>query len=153
MLSTYRDPTMLPRKPSRLSEVRAGLVAAALLAVAACGDGGVAILTPPDDDDDPPPTNCTATTCGEARIALSDGDGDFLQYTVDLVSIRLEDSDGDEGQVLRDRQRVDFAELADVSEFLSAVEIPNGTYERALIRLDFSDAEVSVEVAGSPTSA
>jgi len=136
----------------RVSEVKAGLVAATLLALSACGDGGGAILTPPDDDD-PPPTDCTATTCGEARIALTDADGDFLSYVTDLVSIRLEDSDGDAVQVLPDRQRVDFAELADVSEFLSSVEIPNGTYERALIRLDFSDAEVSVEVDGTPAAA
>jgi len=143
---------MPPSTLLRVSEVKAGLVAAALLAFSACGDGGGAILTPPDDDD-PPPSDCTATTCGEARIALTDADGNFLSYVTDLVSIRLEDSDGDEFQVLPDRQRVDFAELVDVSEFLSTVEIPNGTYERALIRLDFSDAEVSVEVDGTPTAA
>ena len=56
-------------------------------------------------------------------------------------------------QVLPDRQRVDFAELLDVSEFVAATDIPNGTYERAIIRLDYSDAEVSVEVDGLPAAA
>ena len=56
-------------------------------------------------------------------------------------------------QVLPNRQRVDFAELADVSEFVLAEDIPNGTYERAIVRLDFSDAEVSVEVDGLPAAA
>ena len=130
------------------------LITFASLGLSACGEGGGALLTPPDDDDDDPPTaDCTATTCGEVRIALTDANGDFLSYVVDVVSIRLERSDGDEFQVLPDRQRVDFAELQDVSEFLSATDIPNGSYERAIIRLDYSEAEVSVEVDGLPAAA
>ncbi len=137
----------------RLRTGRAALFSAGLLALSSCGDGGGAILTPGDDDDNPPPPACTAATCGEVRIALTDADGDFLSYTVDLVSIRLERSSGDDAQVLPTRQRVDFAELADVSEFASAADVPNGTYERAIVRLDFSEAEVSVEVDGVPASA
>ena len=128
-------------------------LAASLLALSACGDGGGAILTPGDDDDDPTPSDCTPTTCGEVRIALTDADGDFLSYAVDLVSIRLERSNGDDVQVPLTRQRVDFAELADVSEFVLAEDIPNGAYERAIVRLDFSDAAVSVEVDGLPAEA
>ena len=129
-------------------------LAAVLIALSACGDGGGIILTPPDDDDDPPTANCTdATPCGEVRIALTDGDGDFLSYTVDVVSIRLERSNGDTVQALPNRQRVDFAELLDVSELVTVTDIPTGTYERAIIRLDYSDAEVSVEVDGLPTAA
>jgi hypothetical protein len=133
---------------------RSLLVSATLLALAACGDGGGAILTPPDDDDDnPPPTTCTATTCGEVRIALTDADGDFLSYTVDIVSIRLEQSSGDDFEALPERQRVDFADLTDVAEFASAASVPNGSYERAIVRLDFSEAEIVVEVDGVPTPA
>ena len=119
---------MLRRSSSVLCELKAGLLAPALLALSACGDGGGALLTPPDDDDDnPPPIDCTATTCGEVRIALTDADGDFLSYAVDLVSIRLERANGDDVQVLPSRQRVDFVELADVSEFVLAADIPNGS--------------------------
>jgi hypothetical protein len=65
-------------------------IASAFLALSACGEGGGAILTPPDDDDDPPTADCTEDTdCGEVRIALTDANGDFLSYTVDVVSIRL----------------------------------------------------------------
>ncbi|MGH8204574.1 MAG: hypothetical protein ACREST_08185 [Steroidobacteraceae bacterium] len=129
------------------------LVSATLLALSACGDGGGALLTPGDDDDDgnPPPADCTGADCGEVRIALTDADGDFLSYTVDVVSIRLEDADGGDVEVLPDRQRVDFAELADVSEFAAAMSIPIGSYERAFVRLDFSEAEIVVEVDGVPT--
>jgi hypothetical protein len=129
-------------------------LAVSLLALASCGDGGGAILTPPDDDDDPPAQECTGgTPCGEVRIALTDADGDFLSYAVDVVSIRLERANGDDVQALSERQRVDFASLADVSELITATDIPNGTYERAVIRLDYEDAEVSVEVDGLPAVA
>ena len=136
-----------------LCELRPGLVAAALLALAACGDGGGVIITPPDDDDDPPAGDCTATTCGDVQIALTDADGDFLSYTVDVVSIRLEKANGDDVQALPNRQRVDFVELVDVAEFVTTATIPNGTYERVVMRLDFSDAAVSVEVDGVPAAA
>src|SRR5688572_27594048 len=132
---------------------RVVLLTAMLLALASCGEGGGAILTPPDDDDDPPTADCTDTTCGEVRIALTDADGDLLSYTVDVVSIRLERSNGDTVQALANRQRVDFAELLDVSELVTATDIPTGTYERAVIRLDYTDAEVTVEVDGVPAPA
>lgn len=143
---------MLPRTPSFLCELRSGLVAAALLALSACGDGGGAILTPPDDDD-PPTSDCTATTCGEVRIGLADADGDFLSYTVDVVSIRLEKANGDSVETLPTRQRVDFAELVNVTEFVTVASIPNGNYVAATLRLDYRDAAVSVEVDGIPTAA
>src|SRR5688572_8038821 len=107
------------------------LFVALLLLLSACGEGGGAILTPPDDDDDPPTADCTETGCGEVRIALTDANGDFLSYTVDVVSIRLERSNGDTVQALPERQRVDFAELLDVSEFVTVTDIPAGTYERS----------------------
>lgn len=121
----------------------------ALLALAGCGDGGGAILTPPDDDDDPPAV-CTATTCGDVRLALTDADGDFLSYTVDVLSIRLERSDGDRVEALRTPLRVDFATLRDVAELASVLEAPSGTYVSAILRLDYGDAAASVEVDGFP---
>jgi len=56
-------------------------------------------------------------------------------------------------QTLPHRHRGDFADLADVSEFVIAATIPDGTYVRAVIRMDDTDAAVSVEVDGSPTPA
>jgi hypothetical protein len=144
---------MLPRTLSFSCELRAGLAAATLLALAACGDGGGVILTPPDDDDDPPISDCTATTCGEVRIGLADADGDFLSYTVDVVSIRLEKANGDTVETLPTRLRVDFADLVDVTEFVTAATIPNGNYVAATLRLDYRDAAVSVEVDGVPAAA
>jgi hypothetical protein len=138
----------------KLCELRAGLAVAALLALSACEGGGGVIITPPDDDDDPPTSDCTtATTCGEVRIALADADGDFLSYTVDVVSIRLEKANGDTVETLPTRQRVDFADLVDVTEFVTAASIPNGEYVAATLRLDYREAAVSVEVDGLPAAA
>jgi len=124
---------------------------ASLLALASCGDGGGAILTPGGDDDDDP-VDCTDATCGEVRISLTDADGDFLSYTVDVVSIKLEDEDGDLIEALPTRQRVDFVQLGDVSELASVADVPVGNYVGATVRLDFREADVSVEVDGVPAA-
>jgi len=93
------------------------------------------------------------SSCGEVRIGLTGADGDFLSYVVDVVSVRLEKSNGDSVQTLPHRHRVDFADLADVSESVTAATIPDGTHYRAVIRMDYTDGAVSVEVDGSPTPA
>ncbi len=72
---------------------------------------------------------------------------------MDVVSIRLERSNGDTVQALPTSQRVDFADLSEVTEFTTAATIPNGNYVAATVRLDYTDAEVSVEVAGMPAEA
>jgi len=147
---------MLPIKLARLCETRAWLrlrthltapLAACLLALSACGGGGGVIG---GGGDDPPQAACTSATCGEVVIALADADGDFLSYSVDVVSIELEKANGAIVETLPTRQRVDFADLVDVTEFVTAATIPNGTYVGATVRLDYGDADVSVEVAGLP---
>ncbi|MGH8251372.1 MAG: hypothetical protein ACREVI_11880 [Steroidobacteraceae bacterium] len=122
-------------------------LAVSILALAACSG------TREDDDDNggnPPPAACTDTTCGQVLIGLTDADGDFLSYAVDVVSLELERSDGDIVETLPVSQRVDFAELVDVTEFVTAATIPNGNYVRATITLDYAEAAVSVEAFGAP---
>jgi hypothetical protein len=86
-------------------------------------------------------------------IGLTDADGDFLSYSVDVVSLSLRKADGTIVQALPTRQRVDFAGLVDLTELVTAATIPNGTYVRASIRLDYANADVSVEVNGAPVAA
>ena len=124
-------------------------LAATLLALSACGDGGGIIGR--DDPDDPP--SCTSTTCGQVIVGLTDADGDFLSYAVDVVSLKLELENGTQVETLPITQRVDFAELVDLTELLTAKTVPNGTYVRAILRLDYSEADVSVEAAGLPVEA
>jgi hypothetical protein len=46
---------------------------------------------------------------------------------VDVLSIKLEKSNGDTVETLPNEARVDFADLADVTEFVTAATIPKGT--------------------------
>jgi len=126
----------------------APLVAAALI-LASCGGGGGAA------GNQAPPVNqaCTASTCGTLLVGLTDADGDFLSYAVDVVSLSLETANGRVVQALPVRQRVDFAEIVDLTELVTAATIPNATYVRASITLDYANADVSVESNGAPVAA
>jgi hypothetical protein len=103
----------------------------------------------------PPIANqgCNSATCGTLMVGLTDADGDFLSYSVDVVSLSLRKADGTIVQTLPTRQRVDFAQLVDLTELVTAATIPNGDYVRASIRLDYAGSEVSVEVNGAPVAA
>ena len=125
-------------------------IAIALLALSACGGGGGGggVSQAPA-----PVQGCTAATCGTVLVGITDADGDFLSYSVDVVSLSLRRADGTVVQALPVRQRVDFAELVDLTELVTAATIPNGVYTNASIRLDYATAEVSVEMNGVPVPA
>jgi hypothetical protein len=86
-------------------------------------------------------------------LGITDADGDFLSYAVDVQSLTLRRADGTEVQALPVTSRVDFAELVDLTEFVTAATIPNGVYVEGTLRLDYSTAEITVEVAGEPRAA
>jgi len=96
---------------------------------------------------------CDAATCGTLLVGLTDADGDFLSYSVDVTSLTLETANGRTVETLPVRQRVDFAELVDLTELVTAATIPNGVYTKAAITLDYATAEVTVEVNGAPVAA
>ena len=95
------------------ARLRALLIVPVLLALAACGGGGGSM---------PPVANqgCDAATCGTLLVGLTDADGDFLSYSVDVVSLSLRKADGTVVQALPTRQRVDFAGLVDLTELVTA---------------------------------
>ena len=132
---------------SAWARLRALLIAPiliALLALAACGGGsggGQPVV---------PSQGCDAASCGTLLVGVTDADGDFLSYSVDVVSLSLRKADGTRVEALPTRQRVDFAGLVDLTELVTAATIPNGTYVSASIRLDYANADVSVEVNGAP---
>ncbi|MEX2149641.1 MAG: DUF4382 domain-containing protein [Steroidobacteraceae bacterium] len=122
-------------------------VAIALVALAGCGGGS-------GDGEAPAPSlGCSDTSCGTLLVGLTDADGDFLSYSVDVTSLTLERSNGTTVETLPVRQRVDFAELADLTELVTAATIPNGTYIAASITLDYANADVTVELNGVPIAA
>jgi hypothetical protein len=120
-------------------------ITALMLAMAGCGGGG----------DGSPGTagSCGAGDCGSVYVGLTDADGDFPSYTVDVVSLTLTNANGAVVETLPVSTRVDFAQLVDFAEFVTAATVPSGAYVAGRIRLDYRSAEVSVEVAGEPRAA
>lgn len=120
--------------------------------LAGCGGGGggaavseipqpAAVCNPADSS--------TFTECGTLYVGLTDADGDFLSYSVDVVSLKLEKANGASVETLPTNARIDFAQYVDLTEFVTAANIPPGTYVAGTITLDYSDAEVFVEAAGA----
>jgi len=133
---------------TRLRALMLAPVLLAALALTACGGGGAGAQVQP-----PANQACTASTCGTLLVGLTDADGDFLSYSVDVVSLSLETANGRVVQALPVRQRVDFAEIVDLTELVTAATIPNGTYVKAALTLDYANAQVSVEQNGAPVAA
>lgn len=130
----------LPQNQTALSRTLRGLKAAALsalLAIAAgCGGGGAAVDSP-----------SACSDCGTALLTMTDAPGDFQSYTVDLVSLQLRKANGALVQTLPVSTRIDFTELVDLNEILSARQIPAGEYVAAQLRVDFAHAQILVEDA------
>jgi len=118
------------------------------VALAACGGG-----TTTSENTAPPisagvcvPADpATASECGSVIIGLTDADGDFASYTVDVSELTLERADGAIVNVLPNRTRIDFAQYVDLTEFISVATVPPGVYVAGTIGLDYTSAEVFVE--------
>ncbi|MDJ0749512.1 MAG: hypothetical protein QNJ11_08505 [Woeseiaceae bacterium] len=132
-----------------------GWLFVATLILAACGGGaGTAALDTPDptvtcDPADP----ATFDECGTVLVALTDADGDFLNYTVDVLSLQLETANGRVVETLPRSTRINFTDYVDLTELVTAATIPPATYVSGTIRLDYSDAEVFVEAGGESKEA
>jgi len=128
----------------------------ATMVLSACGGGASTVNNVP-----PPPVaaSCvpsdpsTAGECGTIIIGLTDADGEFLSYGVDVLSLKLEKKDGAIVEVLPNSTRIDFAQYVDLSEFVSVATVPPGEYVAGTIRLDYSAAEVFVEAGGAAKEA
>ena len=137
---------------SRIGSALARLaVFSCALAFTACGGGGGGGNDPPAASA-PPPASCTAD-CGTVYIGLTDADGNFLSYTVDVVSLKLKRANGAMVETLPATTRIDFAQYVDLTEFFTAATVPNGDYVAATLRLDFTNADISVEQNGAPVAA
>jgi hypothetical protein len=112
----------------------------------ACGGG-----SPPSSSNGPPSAVCA--DCGTTFIAITDADGDFRSYTVDVVSLKLKKANGTLVETLPATTRIDFAQLVDLTEFFTAATIPGGDYVAATLRLDYGNADIAVEQNGAPVAA
>jgi hypothetical protein len=130
---------------------RIAALACALL-ITACGGGGGGANSPPASGNPQPSSTC-GNDCGTVYVALTDADGDFMSYTVDVTSLALERANGTTVETLPAATRIDFAQYVDLTEFFTAATIPNGDYVAAKLRLDYANADITVERNGAPVAA
>jgi len=127
----------------------------ALVVLAACGGGASTTVM-----DEPvavaecdPGNSATFAECGTVMLALTDADGDFLNYTVNVLSLTLETTNGRTVETLPGATRINFTDYVDLTELVAVATIPPATYVSGTIRLDYSDAEVFVEANGDAKQA
>ena len=128
----------LPQALGRRLPLRLGATLLAL-GLAACSGGGYTTAAAPTR------TGCTPSTCGAAVLTLSDAAGDFTSYTVDVTSLKLTRADGAVVETLPAKTRIDFAQLVNLTEFLTSTSIPNGDYVSATMTVDYTNAAVYVD--------
>ncbi|MEO0366577.1 MAG: DUF4382 domain-containing protein [Pseudomonadota bacterium] len=114
------------------------LTAGAMLLLAGCGGGGGSTTAEsPDPIDD--------VQEGQVIVGLTDAEGDFASYTVDVLSISLERANGTIVETLPNTTRVDFADLTEVTELVSIATVPAGNYVSASIQLDYTESQIVVQ--------
>ncbi len=128
--------------------LRMGLLGFAAAAIAACGSDSMTSQQPDSCSD-----------CGTALMTMTDAAGDFLSYTVNLTSLKLTKANGTVIETMPATAQIDFVQLVDLSEVLSAGQVPAGEYVSATLGVDFGSANIIVDdgtgtgVAVSPVDA
>src|SRR3989440_6875750 len=82
---------------------------------------------------------------GVALVTLPDGPGDFLSYQLAVVSLKLTRADGPAGEPLPAPSKVDFAQLANLSEVISARQVSAGTYTAVSMTVDYGGGTIVVD--------
>ena len=85
------------------------------------------------------------STMGTAMVTLTDMPGDFLSYVVTVDSLQLTRADGTVVETVTRSTPVDFAKLVNLSEIISAPQVPAGSYVSATLTLDYSAAGIVVD--------
>ena len=116
--------------------------------LAACSGGGSSGLAGDNRSGCTPSDPSTAGDCGTVIVALTDVEGDFASYTIDVLSIALDRADGARIEMLPQSARIDFAQLTSLSELISTATVVPGDIVGGRIRIDYSDAEIYVEAGG-----
>ena len=133
-IRTYRPDRSVVREV--VSFLLASLLATGLVLASGCSGGGSSTE---------PLGEVGAPQSGEVTIALTDAEGDFATYAVDVTALRLQRANGDVVETLPLSTRVDFAQLVELSEFFTIATIPVGLYDSIVVSLDFSNAEIVIQ--------
>ncbi len=117
--------------------------------LAACSGSGTGTGTGSTATACDPADPSTSGQCGELLVAVTDADGDFVSYAVDVLSVSLDRPNGASVEMLPAATRIDFAELTTLSELLTAAFVAPGDIAGGSIRIDYTNAEIYVESGGS----
>jgi hypothetical protein len=82
---------------------------------------------------------------GEVMITLTDAEGDFLAYEVDVESIALVKANGAGVETVPLSTRVDFVEYTDLTELFTIKTLPEGVYSQVSLKLNFSQANIVLQ--------
>jgi hypothetical protein len=126
------------------------LGAAGAVVLAGCGSGSSGTTAASVSSSSTPPVSVSQQTCsgcGTAMVSLTDQPGDFVSYIVNVDSLTLTRSDGTVVQTVPVTTQVDFAQLVNLSEIVSADQIPAGRYVSATLTLDYTGANIVVETS------
>ena len=136
--------------------LKRSLVPALLILISACSGGSSTVV----EDDAPVAALCVTSDinnvnnqCGTLLLGLTDADGDFLTYQVEVSGIELVRADGTRVSVLPTSQTVDFVEYIELSELATAATIPVGIYTAGSITVNYSNANIQVEKDGMAAGA
>jgi hypothetical protein len=129
-----------------LKRVRALLRSSLIAALAAAGVAGCSGSSGDSSPTSGPPASTSGT--GTVLISLTDADGDFVGYSVDVLSVTLQRLGGGSVEVLPAATRIDFAQLTELSDLLAVATLAPGDIVGGKIRLDYGNADVSVNVGG-----
>jgi len=98
-------------------------------------------------------TAACAGSCGASVMTLTDAAGDFLSYIVTLTSLQLQTASGASVETLPAATPVDFTKLVNLTEILSAGQIPAADYVSAQLTLNFANAQITASDAnGNPVT-
>lgn len=86
-----------------------------------------------------------ATDTGQVTIGVRDAAGDFVSYAVDVTSLQLKRANGDVVNTVPLTTRIDFSEVADLTEFFTVATVPSGIYTQVVMNLDFTNAQIVVQ--------
>ena len=118
----------------------AGLATCGMLLLAGCGggmNGGMGSTAGA--------SSCSSSSCGASMVTMTDAKGDFLSYTVNLTSLQLQTAAGASVETMPAVAKVDFAQLVDLTEVISAGQIPAAEYVSATLTLDYTGANITAD--------
>ena len=134
----------------KLATLRHSAIALAALLLTACSGGSstTANTAPGPVVSCDPANSATLDECGTLLVGITDADGDFLNYTVDVLSLTLETVNGRVIEVMPRKTRINFTDYVDVAELVATAFVPPAVYVAGEIHLDYTNAEIFVEESG-----